>query len=368
MKVLLVHPGASMSTHDVFVGLMGGLKALGVEVMEYELDARIERSGAWLNYCRSRLLKKGVDFPPITNADILYHAGEELVARSLRAQPDVVLVVSAMYLHPDVLVIMRRAGLRVVILFTESPYDDAHQDRLLPWFDFGWTNERTSAKGKVRYLPHAWNPDVHGAAAAADADVPSHDVVFVGTGFAERVEVLQRTDWDGIDLGLYGSWDLLGSRNRLRKYVRGSYVSNEVATALYRRAKIGLNLYRTSIGFGRHNPRILHAESLNPRAYELASVGCFTVSDRRAEVAEVFGDLVPTFDRPEMLRLLLDRWLADEFGRAQARARLPAAVAAHTWHARARRVVNDLVAAGIGSVPTAPAGVVADQVAAVAGG
>lgn len=349
MKLLLVHPGADTSTHDVFTGLHGALKARGHEVWEYALDARISRSGAWLNYCWQKGGKK-LERP--TPGDILYHAGEELVARTLRVMPDCVLVVSAMYLHPDVAVLMHRAKLNVGILFTESPYDDERQERLLPFVRLAWTNERTSLKRRfphLKYLPHAYNADVHTVDGQVDADVPSHDVVFVGTCFEERVELFKAVDWTGIDLGLYGNWsEQLNSRDRLRKHVRGGYVDNARTAMLYRKAAIGLNLYRTSKGFGKGVPHIAQAESLNPRAYELAATGCFTVSDYRAEVPEVFGDLVPTFAKASEVRPLLDRLLADKAGLARTRAELPGAVARHTWHDRAKQIETDLQAAGVG--------------------
>jgi len=352
VKILAVHPGASIATHDVHTGLRDALRARGHEVAEYALDARIERSGAWLNYCWRRG-GKVVDKPG--PADILYHAGEELVARSLRLMPDVVLITSAMYLHPDVLILLKRAGLKTAVLFTESPYDDIRQARLIPYLDCAWTNERYSAEQMgVGYLPHAWHPDIHVPNLPVNPDVPSHDVVFVGTGFQERIDLLGAVDWDGIDLGLYGSWDLMGSRNKLRQYIRGGYVDNPVTIQLYRRAKIGLNLYRTSKGFGRHAPKIDVAYSLNPRAYELARCGCFTISDYRPEVAAVFGDLVPTFTRAEDVRDLVDRWLGDDAGRAHVSAALPATVEDHSWASRAAQVESDLLRAGIGAPRTSP--------------
>jgi spore maturation protein CgeB len=86
---------------------------------------------------------------------------------------------------------------------------------------------------------------------------------------------------------------------------------------------------------------------MNPRAYELAAAGCFTISDYRAEVDEVFGALVPTFRHPNELRPLLDRWLADESGRARVRAALPTRVRDHTWYVRAAQIEADLQGAGI---------------------
>lgn len=347
MKILLVHPGASMSTADVHRGLKTALEIAGHQIYDYALDGRIERSGAWLEYCWR---KGGKVTPRPTAADIQYHSGEPIIARALRIQPDVVLVVSGMYLHPDLFVMMKRAHLNVATLFTESPYDDERQVRLLPYIDVAWTNERLSAKDGVKYIPHACDPVVHSTEPTVeDPTVLAHDVVFVGTGFQERVDLLESVDWTGIDLGLYGAWELIASRSRLRQYLRGEYIDNTTAAALYRKAKVGLNLHRRSMGFGKGAPQVLHAESMNPRAYELAAAGCFTISDRRAELTDVFGDLVPTFTNGSELRALLDRWLEDDKGRADISAQLPTVVAAHTWTNRAAQIIDDLYAAKIGS-------------------
>lgn len=362
MKLLMVHPGASMSTADVYDGLVDALRARDHTLWEYALDGRIELAGAYLDYVWKRSTRNGNKFDKPSTSDILYRAGEELVTRALRVQPDCVFIVSAMYLHPDVLILLRRAGLKVAMLFTESPYDDEKQGRLVPYVDVSWTNERSSAAssyGAVKYLPHAWSPRRLAPNDVGD-DLPAHDVVFVGTGFKERIETLEAIDFSGLDVGFYGSWDLMGSRNRLRRFIRGNYIDNRQAMLLYRKAKIGLNLYRQSRGFGKDAPRITHAESLNPRAYELAAAGCVTISDPRDEVAEIFGDLVPTFDDPSQVRPIIDCLLSDRVEMDRIRVGLPLAVRAHTWHTRAEQVEADLRDAGIGArhvhQPTADAG------------
>jgi hypothetical protein len=113
----------------------------------------------------------------------------------------VVLVVSSMLLHPDVIIMMKRAGLRVVVLFTESPYDEEQELRIASMVDGCWTNERTSVP-KFRavnhnsgYLAHAWHPLKHFESARSIGDLPSHDVVFVGSGFSERVTRFNSIDW-----------------------------------------------------------------------------------------------------------------------------------------------------------------------------
>ena len=135
------------------------------------------------------------------------------------------------------------------MLLTESPYLMAHEKALAWLSNVVWTNERCivdelrAVNPRTHYLPHAWLPGVHDQ---TDGEAPAHDVVFVGTGFSERVALLEGVDWTGIDLGLYGNWP--GVSEKLQPFVRKREIPNTEAVALYRHAKIGLNLYRTTAG------------------------------------------------------------------------------------------------------------------------
>jgi hypothetical protein len=349
MKVLLLEPGASWATADVSAGLRYGLVHHGVQIVDYNLDQRIDRSNRWLyaNWRRAKKTNPSIEKP--NTADVFYQAGIGALERGLRHQVDCVLVVSAMFLHPDVILLMKRAGLRVAILFTESPYDMAKELTVAKMVDGCWTNERSAVEAfravnqRAGYLPHGWHPARHQAGPQPGDDaVAAHDVVFVGSAFHERVTWLSAIDWTGIDLGLYGNWDALGSRHPLRKFLRGGATNNTTTAALYRRAKVGLNLYRTSMGWGKGAPQITHAESLNPRAYELAQCGAFHLSTRRAEVLEIFGDLVPTFETPAEASYLMRTWLADKIGRHRVQQQLPACVAESSWVERSTRVIGDL--------------------------
>ncbi len=350
VKMLLVHPGASWSTADVYNNLLAGLRAHGVEPLLYNLDVRLARSNHWLTWNWNKSGKRG---QKPTFADAAYHAGIGVIERALRHQVDWVLVVSAMFLHPDILILLRRAGLKVACLFTESPYDDEPQLTVAGLVDVAWTNERSSVAAlraacpRTYYLAHAFNPDAHRPDLPVDLDVPCHDVVFVGTGFRERIDLLKALPWSGsdIDFGLYGTWSALGPRSWLRREaLKGSVVDNRLAAQLYRAAKVGLNWHRTSQGFGTgaDHPQIAGAESLNPRCYELAACQSFFVTDRRAELDDVFGDLVPTFSTADELDALVRRWLPDDAGRKARAAAIHDAVRSHTWHARAEQVLTQL--------------------------
>jgi hypothetical protein len=348
MKLLLLSPGASYSTADVEAGLRYGLEHHGVQVIQYRLDHRIRRAQMWLKGAWKAVRKTDPTFEKPNVADVFFQAGIGALEMALRHQVDCVLVVSGMFLHPDVVILMKRAGLRVTVLMTESPYDD-QELRLAGLVDGCWTNERTSVSAfqnvnaNSGYIPHGWHPDRHKPGPQpGDEDVPSHDVVFVGTGFRERINFLKAINWTGIDFGLYGSWAMLPSTHRLRQHLRGGCIDNVQAAALYRRAKIGLNLYREYKGWNKQEVRVAYAESINPRGYELAACGAFHLSTYRAEVADVFGNLVPTFSHPTECAALMRAWLADPDGRTQVALSLPARVAEASWTERASRIIGDL--------------------------
>lgn len=339
MRIMVVHPGASHSTADVYDGMIGALEATEHTIIHYELGDRLYWSGAFLNYVWRKQKKQGIEREKPTTADISYLACSGIIERALRLRADWVLIVCAQYVWLEVIAMLRQTAPRVAVLFTESPYDDEWQLKYAPWVDACWTNERTSvakfreANPRSYYWQHALDTCKHTPESNGEP-VAAHDVVFVGTGFAERVEMLGAVDWTGIDLGLYGPWTLLGSRNKLRQHLRAGPIDNRLTAELYRQAKIGINLHRQSIGWGRDAPRIGYAESMGPRCYELAACGCFFISDYRAEVEEVFGDVVPTFETAQEMEGLIRYYLAHEDERRERAAALPGLVAEHTFENR----------------------------------
>ncbi len=304
MRVHIVSPRINWSLSDVYDGLRYGLTANGAQVVP-------EMSGA-----------------------------------------DVIIVVNG-NLHDPETIREWRAIAPVYVLCTESPYDCYQEIERIAVADGGWTHERESvetlraANPNVAYLQHAWHPERH-TVSAPDASVPAHDVVFVGSGFAERVEWFNRIDWTGIDLGLYGLWFSVGLEDHLEtRCVRQGVTQNAQTVALYRRAKMGLNLYRTRSGAKFGEPkREVRGYSLNPRAYELAACGVFHLSTYRSDVAAVFGDLVPiiggTRDTAKADERIIRAWLGRDTERQAMAAQLPACVGADSWAVRAASVLQDL--------------------------
>lgn len=350
-KLLVAEPGADFSIQDVYSGLVGGLRQCEIEVDSFPLTARLNRAASWLNYCYRKARKLNPDIVAPTNADLVYQAGKELVLQALRGDQDGVLIITGMFLHPDLLIMLRRAGIPTAMVLTESPYQDVSQARVIPYVDLCWTNDRSSvatlraANPNVGYLPAGYNPAVHTDRQDDDyPDVPSHDLLFVGTSFPDRLQFLSQVDWSGIDFGLYGAWDLRPRKWKLEQHFRGGPIPNAQTAALYRAAKIGLNLYRRTEHSNPDAPLVPSEllTALNPRAYELAATGCFQLSSYRSEVAAVFGDSVPTFETPQELEGLVRHFLAHPEERAAHAAEARRRISAHTWAARASIVLRDL--------------------------
>jgi len=340
LRILLVGAGAAFSTRDVEEGYLAALRATDAEVWLYDLGSRLNLARDWVNKMWRARGKKPEERPGWPDA--IYRGSVEALEMALRFQADWVFIVSGMFFHPDVLEMMRRAGLRTAVLFTESPYEDDQQEKMSALTDMCWTTERTSThRLHARYVRHAYDPARHRPDMPLDLSLPAHDVVFVGSGFPERIEILKSVDWTGIDLGLYGEWGLLGPTAKLRQFVRSGPVSNETAVALYRRARIGLNLHRSSKTYGRHAARVAHAESANPRTYELAACGLFQVSDFRLEIAELFGDAVPMVDMKN-LEQTVRTYLQDSPARHHAARQARDLIRPHTFAARAAQVLADL--------------------------
>lgn len=353
MKFLLVHPGATVSTHDVFMGLMEGLRGGGHEVSVYPLDVKLSAAAHFLNTQRNVERETlGIEMPNPNDAEIQLQACEGLVIRAKLSRVDWVLVVSGMFVPLAVIQALRLCGVRVGLVLTESPYDEEFEAKWAANADAVFSNERLTAKKLgAHYLPHAWRRDFHDAPLQTLPAMPAHECVFVGTGFSERVEWFTRFVHAGGPLALYGTWPVPDGHPLVDHIVgdrTDGFVSNQHAVALYAKAGTTLNLYRTSrgaTGFSEQADHITAAESLNPRAYELAARGVPHVSTPRAEVEEVFGALVPQVDSPEAAAAEINRLLALTPGQRSALSfELQKRVRGHTWDVRAQEIVRVLSA------------------------
>jgi hypothetical protein len=145
MRLLLIDPGATFSTFDVFTGAVAGLRALGHTVIEYRFSRRIDVMARALEETWKMRYDLGAREPKPNAADAALWTSELAVTWALRHSPvDMVIVVSGMFWHPDAFVLLKRAGFKTGLLFTESPYAMRDESRVAGLVDMVWTNERTS--------------------------------------------------------------------------------------------------------------------------------------------------------------------------------------------------------------------------------
>lgn len=338
---------------DVANGVLAGLRELGHPTGHYRLHNRIMHAYRCLTL-RWQDAGHPADNEPGTS-EVLFHASSEIVQYALLHEVDWVLFVACGFVHPAVFKMLRRAQVPTAMILTESPYQDQDQLETARLVDVVWTNERTSVDffrddcRRAGYLRHAYLPDVHKPRAYEGTRWPNHDVVFVGTLWQERIDLLCAIDWSGIDLGIYGLGYLLDPdeypRNRekrayLEPYLHLGEVSEPDTVELYGRAKIGINQHRTSVMFG-STQHITHGESMNPRCYQQpATGGALLISDARKEVVETLD--APVFLSPEELSARMRYYLDRPAERLELVDHLRQQIAGHTFRERAAQIISDL--------------------------
>ena len=202
----------------------------------------------------------------------------------------------------------------MVLVHTESPYEDHKQKQRASFADLNVVNDPTNLDqfpAGTLYLPHCFDPKIHyprtGTAEAAS------DFCFVGTGYQSRIDFLEQVNWAGIDVALAGQWRQLDQGSVLRKFLAhdiADCIDNTEAVVLYGSAKASANIYRKE---GSQSD----GWAMGPREVELAACGTFFLRESRAEGDELFPFL-PTFDGPEDFEEQLRWWLAHDEARSKA--------------------------------------------------
>lgn len=254
------------------------------------------------------------------------------------ARPDAVVVVRGRWLHARAVERLREAtGAPVVNLQTDNPLAGrVREPRLLealPAYDLvtAWSEplaaglEEAGAR-RVTVLPFAYDPELY---APEPREEPRHDVVFVSSASAERVEHVRALE--GLDIALSGA--------RWRRMTRGTPLASSVlpgshwgraAAGLYRAARVGINVL---------DPQNLIGH--NMRTWELPATGTPMVATRTPDHERLFGDRgALLFESPAEMRAAVDRLLADAAERDAVGAAGLAAVREGTYRARARELVS----------------------------
>jgi hypothetical protein len=345
LRWLICHPGPQFSVHDVYVGWTEALRALGEDVLEFNLDKRLQVYDAALIETGNA---DGGGHPEVrkafTREQAITAAIQGITSACYTWWPDVVLGVSAFFMPNWHLDVMRDRGHKVVLLMTESPYQDDEQLKRAGHASLTLLNDPVNIdayrqSGPAHYMPHAYRPSVHHPGPA----VPElkSDFAFVGTGFKSRVEFFEQMDLSGLDVLLAGTWPDLAEDSPLRRHMPGGEVvnctGNEETADIYRSTRAGINFYRREA----EDSHAGEGWAAGPREVELAACGTFFLRDPRPESDETFP-MLPTFTEPGEVRGLLDWWLAHDTEREEAALKARAAIADRTFQAHAAWLLEHL--------------------------
>jgi hypothetical protein len=327
---MVVWPGVSWSVADVARGWARGLRALGVDVCTFRLDRRVE----WLETAVTEL---GLD---VTLRDCWRMAAESFLGAMYEMQPDVVVVVSGWHLPPDTYRLLKDRGVKVVLVHTESPYQDVRMSTMAWCADLHLVNDpvgalrmREMGVEHAYYTHHCYDPAVHHPATEA----PTRNVVFCGSGFAGRGELLSAVDWEALGgLTLAGQWHDFEALDRWWDKTLPSPLPNEQTADLYRAGRLGLNIYRDDYI---EHPDLVDGWAVGPREIEMAACGLVFARQARPESDRLFP-MLPTFSDADELADICAWWLAHDDERATTSTALQAAVADRTFDNNARGLLG----------------------------
>ena len=348
MRWLICHPGPNFSVADVHNGWAEALRGLGEQVMESQLDARLTFFDSALMPDETAEADSDGRRPArkaLTNEQAVDLASDWLFNECYKWWPDVVLLVSAFFTSPFVLEVMRSRGHKIVMLFTEAPYQDGQQLEMAKFADVALLNdpatleEYRAVAPVAEYMPHSYRPSVHHP--AAPGAVPGCDLAFTGTGFPSRIEFFEQMNLAGLRVALGGFWGRLGEDSPLRQYLlNGEHggdtcMDNTDTADLYRNAATGINFYRREGEEGRAD----QGWACGPREIEMAACGLWFARDVRPESGELFP-MLPSFTSPAEASDLI-RWaLAHPDQRAEAAIKARAAVEDRTFKNAAKRLLR----------------------------
>lgn len=332
----MAHPGPQYSVADVHAGWVEALRAADNPVLEYNLHDRIAfYDGSLLEVSEGKFKKA------LTADQAIELAVNGLYSVLYRTHPDVLLVISGFLIPNDLLELARRRGTKVVVIHTESPYEDERQIEQAHHADLNLINDPTNLArfpANTLYIPHAYRTRVHHPG-PPDYDLTC-DFAFVGTAFESRIRLFEALDLDGLTVKLAGNWTQLSDGSHLRKYIATDpkdCLDNTEAVRLYRSAKVGLNYYRREGDDGDDYA----GWAMGPREVEMAACGLFFLRDPRPEGDELFP-MLPTFQSPAEASSLIRWWRDHEDQREMAAKAAMEAIADRTFENNVRALLGHL--------------------------
>ncbi len=361
MRALLVHPGPDWSVHDVHAGYLEALRELGVETMSYNTNDRL----VFYSRCLVDTGEQDEEGHAIVTQALNDRQAKTLAFQGLSHAcytfwPDVIIFISGFFTTAAQFELFRQRNHKIVILHTESPYQDQEQLMRGAMADLNILNDPVNLAlfrelGPAEYIPHAYRPGLHRPRTGPRDPGLTADLAFIGTAFKSRVKFLLEMDLEGLDVLLGGSdWaQQLPEDSPLRKYLANdedTCVDNDEAVRVYQSARCGLNLYRKEredgaqwgLGWpGGVSTAVVsyEAQAMGPREVELAATGLPFLRDPRPEGDRVLH-MLPRFGSPGEAGDQLRWLLAHEREREKMALQARAAIADRTFASNAKRLLQ----------------------------
>jgi spore maturation protein CgeB len=336
VKILAAHPGPNFSVHDCYVGWVEAFRELGHQVADFNLSERLTFYDAALLEVGQNRFRKALTAEQATSLAV-----NGLYAALYKTRPDVLFAVSAFFYPHELFDLARAYGTRIVVLHTESPYEDGRQLQTAEHADLNLINDPTNLAAFQRvaptvYTPHSYRPPLHTPGPVVDGF--RSEFAFVGTGYASRIAFLEAMNLDGLEVLLAGNWTQLAGTSPLRRHVGHDVdecIDNTQTVDVYRSTQVGMNLYRREA----EAEHLAYGWSMGPREVEMAATGCFFLRDPRPEGDDVLP-MLPTFTTPEDAAEQLRWWLSKPDSRREVAGKAREAVADRTFTKQAARVLR----------------------------
>jgi spore maturation protein CgeB len=275
----------------------------------------------------------------------------KLLSLAEHPRPDMAIVTGGHRVSSETVKRLKERGIVCVLWTIDPPLNFQPLIDAAPFYDHVFCQGTEAVEllekagiGGARWLPMACDPDCHHPldCSAADREKYGSDVVFVGSYYRERADLLERLT--AFDLAIWGpGWECLEPGSPLRRCLRGAHTTPEEWLKIYNCSRIILAThYRDSQGR-------FPVYQASPRVFEALACGAFLLCDRQKDVLALFEngtDLVYFSDAAD---------LADKIGYYLARAEVRKGIAAqgrrkvlenHTYVHRIESLLS-----GVGRLP-----------------
>ncbi len=209
---------------------------------------------------------------------------------ALSHRPELCFVAGGFRTLADTVKRLQDEGIKTALLIIDAFVDFKPLLDALPYYDFvfcGGTEAidflNKNGIKNAAWLPFACDPQHH---KPVQLDIQerqsySHDIVFVGSFYPNRAEILSQL-FD-FNLGIWGpGWEKIPKNHPLRKYITIGNIKPEEWIKIYSAAKIVIVIHYQD----KKNP----CHQASPKVYEGLACNCFVLVDNQRDVRALFED------------------------------------------------------------------------------